>query len=150
MKERGFSLVEIMVVLTLSSIVFLLVYSMIGLGVRFLENFSSKANFSVTQLVRDIEYELMRGNDFYLSNRIVFIEGEYYNVRYSFGFYDKSSDSLKVKKEVFGRGGKNERSFYLRNAFEVNLEEIRKGNVKKVFISIISSSGRVLYEGYLP
>lgn len=149
MREEGFSLVEIMVVLTLSSVVFLLVYSMISIGVRFLENFSSRVDFSVSQFVRDLEYEITKGNDFYVSNRVMFIKGEY-DVKYSFSFYDKSNDWLKVKKEVFVKGIKNEKSVYLKNVFDVDLKEIRKENRKKIFVSFISSSGKILYEGYLP
>ncbi len=149
MKENGFSLVEIMVVLTLSSVVFLLVYSIISIGVRFFESFSNRVDFSIIQFVRDLEYELSKGEDFYVSNRMIIIKGEY-DVKYLFGTYERISGGLKVRKGIIQKNISSENFFYLKDTFDVSLFEVKKESKKKVFVLFTSPYGRTLYEGYLP
>lgn len=69
MNSKAFSLVEVMVVVMLSSVVFLVIYSLTSIGIRFFENFSKNFDFSVNQFLRDVEFELLRADDFEVDGR---------------------------------------------------------------------------------
>lgn len=149
-KYRGFSLVEVMVMLLLSSIVFLVVYNLISIGIRFFETFSSVSDFSVTQLVRDIEYELNYCEQFEVTGRVIELRGRRGVVRYIFGLPSKNFTHLKVRKEVVSPGNRERKEFLLRGVVEVEIRKEMRGFREKIFICVFDAKGDRLFEGYLP
>ncbi len=146
--SKAFSLIEIMVVLMLSSVVFLVIYNLISIGVRFFDSFSSRVDFSISQFVRDVEYEISISSDFFVTNRILNVVRSNEVVRYVVGKSGKDFSYLPVKKRYVYQ--KKEKNFYLNNVLDVKWFVEESKFFKKLFVSVVDLRGNVIYEGYIP
>ncbi|MFN4245087.1 MAG: prepilin-type N-terminal cleavage/methylation domain-containing protein [Brevinematia bacterium] len=146
--SKAFSLIEVMVVLMLSSIVFMVIYNLISIGVRFFESFSSRFDFSVSQFVKDVEYEISFSDDFFVTNRVLTVVRSNNIVRYILGKPDSNFSYFVVKKHNVYQ--KKEKTFYLKEVLDIRWYKEENKFVKKLFVSIIDLKGSIVYEGYVP
>ncbi len=151
MKNKGFSLVEIMVVLLITSFVMGIIYEFITIGLRFFETFSKESNYSVKVFISDILTELNSSDNFSVkkNKKLSITKGET-NVTYYVLSPSEDLSTLRVKKEKKYKTIKTEKTFYLTKVIDVNFSEKSKGNKRKIFISIISTKGKEIFAGYLP
>ncbi|MEN2998311.1 MAG: prepilin-type N-terminal cleavage/methylation domain-containing protein [Brevinematia bacterium] len=149
-KCRAFSLIEIMVVLMISSFVFMIIYELISIGISFFESFSRGSDFSVMQFLRDLEYEINNGEDFSVYNRVLEIRGKKGIVRYIFGTHSKDFSYFQIRKEFVSNSNKGRKDFLLRGVLEVEIREEVSRLRKKVFLSVVNVRGHREFEGYLP
>jgi prepilin-type N-terminal cleavage/methylation domain-containing protein len=151
MNDKGFSLVEIMVVLLITSFVMGIIYEFITIGLRFFETFSKESNYSVRIFISDILAELNSSDNFFVekNKKLSITKGET-NITYYVLPPSKDFSTLPVKKETKYKTTKAEKIFYLTKVIDVNFLEKSKDNKRKVFVSILSTKGKEIFSGYLP
>lgn len=150
MNSKAFSLVEVMVVIMLSSVVFLVIYSLTSVGIRFFENFSKNFDFSINQFLRDVEFELLRADDFSVSGGVLEIRVGDTFIRYVQVSPSKDFSLLMIRKEIVSRGSITKKTFTLKNVFELKMNKQSTTSRSKLYISILDVSGRYVYRGYIP
>lgn len=148
--NKAFSLIEVMVVLMLSSVIFLVIYNLISVGLRFFESFSKRSDFSVMQFVKDVEYEISIGNDFFVDGKKLEIKSDLKTVKYIIGVSEKNFSFLRVRKEIISQNSVQRKDFLLKEILEVDLKKEEKDFRKVLLISIVDINGRKVFEGYLP
>jgi len=151
MNNKGFSLVEIMVVLLITSFVMGIIYEFITIGLRFFETFSKESNYSVRIFISDILAELNSSDNFFVekNKKLSITKGET-NITYYVLPPSKDFSTLPVKKETKYKTTKAEKILYLTKVIDVNFLEKSKDNKRKVFVSILSTKGKEIFSGYLP
>jgi len=151
MNNKGFSLVEIMVVLLITSFVMGIIYEFITIGLRFFETFSKESNYSVRIFISDVLAELNSSDNFFVekNKKLSITKGET-NITYYVLPPSKDFSTLPVKKETKYKTTKAEKIFYLTKVIDVNFLEKSKNNKRKVFVSILSTKGKEIFSGYLP
>jgi prepilin-type N-terminal cleavage/methylation domain-containing protein len=151
MNDKGFSLIEIMVVLLITSFVMGIIYEFITIGLRFFETFSKESNYSVRIFISDILAELNSSDNFFVekNKKLSITKGET-NITYYVLSPSKDFSTLPVKKETKYKTTKAEKIFYLTKVIDVNFLEKSKDNKRKVFVSILSTKGKEIFLGYLP
>ncbi|MCS7298776.1 MAG: prepilin-type N-terminal cleavage/methylation domain-containing protein [Spirochaetia bacterium] len=150
MNSRAFSLVEVMVVVMLSSVVFLVIYSLTSVGIRFFENFSKNFDFSINQFLRDVEFELLRADEFRVDGGVLEIRLGDTFIRYIQVSPSKDFSLLTIRKEIISRGVATKKTFTLRNVFELKMNKQPTSSRNKLYISILDVNGRYIYMGYIP
>jgi|GEM_PF-4696342 prepilin-type N-terminal cleavage/methylation domain-containing protein len=151
MNKKGFSLIEIMVVLLITSFVMGIVYEFIGIGLRFFEAFSKDFNYSVKALISDITFEMNNPDSFYAeNNKKLTINKDGTNITYYALTPSRDFSTFTIRKEVKYKNFMYTKIFYLNKVIDVNFTEKSSSQKKKILISIISTKGKEVFNGYLP
>ncbi|MCX8028710.1 MAG: prepilin-type N-terminal cleavage/methylation domain-containing protein [Brevinematales bacterium] len=148
--NKAFSLVEIMIVVTLSSVIFLVVYNLIAIGVRFFETFSKRLDFSVNLFLKDVELEVINSQTFNVNRETIEVLKPNSTITYRLGKYDSNTSSLKIKKEIAFQNSRYVKSFVLKDIFEVKAEKKSIFLREKIFLTIVDVKGNTVFEGYIP
>lgn len=148
--SKAFSLIEVMVVLMITSIIAGIVYQLVAIGVRFFENFSRFSDFSVKNFVKDVEFEMNLSYDFKIKNNTLWIFQEGREVKYSPFKIEKNFSYLILKKETIESTKVSTKMFKLNNAISIIFHEYKKEGNRKVFLVVQDVKGDEVYEGYLP
>lgn len=150
MNKKAFSLIEVMVVLMITSIIVGIVYQLISIGVRFFENFSKVSDFSIKNITRDIELELDRSYDFSIVSNTLWIFQDNKTIKYSPFKIEKDLSHLTVKKDIIQDNKVITKMFKLNNVISITFFKHNKDGNKKLFLLIQDTKGKKIYEGYLP
>ncbi len=141
--EKGFSLVEVLIVLLLTSVVLGVIYQFLTVGVNFLETYTKKSEFDIKNLLFDIEYEKERSLGLDLKDsKLVFFNPEY-QARYIFS--PPSSDlKIVVMKELIKKNGvKLRKNFVIRNILKIELTPLESKHSQKLLIRFINPKGKL-------
>ncbi|MGB9621047.1 MAG: PulJ/GspJ family protein [Brevinematia bacterium] len=149
-QNKAFSLIEVMVVLMITSIIAGTVYQLITISLKFFENFSKFSDFSVKNLTIDIESELDKSNYFDVVSNTLWIFQDTRKVKYTPLKIEKDLSQLIVRKDIFESNITNSKIFRLNNIISINFLIHKKEGKEKILLTINDTRGTKIYESYLP